>query len=230
MTEPAPTSRSRRAAPLSPAERRASVLAAAVPLLLERGLDVSTRDLAEAAGVAEGTLFRVFPDKASLVRAAVGQALDPADIVARVAAAADPDLRTALVGAVEVILERGRTVSSLLAVVHQLPRDDGDRAALHGPRGHGPHAGGPPGGPHPAQAVVAALTDLLEPHAGRLRQPSAVCARLVVALALGVARPGAPELSLPADALVDLMLDGLLDPAARAPGVPVPPADPEPPC
>lgn len=215
--------RPRRAAPLSVAERRASVLAAAVPLLLERGLDVSTRDLAAAAGVAEGTLFRVFPDKASLVRAAVGQALDPTDLVEQITLAHGPDLRRSLTLAVEAVLDRGRTVSSLLAVVHQLPRgaesgpDEGRHGhvahghAATGPGGHGPsvHAGGR----HPALAIVEALATLLEPHAAVLRQTPAVCARLVVAVALGAAKPGAPDPELPAAALVDLLLDGLLAPS-----------------
>ena len=221
---PGSAARPRRAAPLSLEERRASVLAAAVPLLLERGLDVSTRDLATAAGVAEGTLFRVFPDKASLVRAAVGQALDPTDLVEQIAAAHGPDLRRSLTLAVATVLDRGRTVSSLLAVVHQLPRgteagaDEGRHhhpahgPVVPGPGGHGPAAHG--AGRHPAQAIVEALTALLEPHAAALRQPPAVCARLVVAVALGAARPGAPDPTLPAAALVDLLLDGLLAPSA----------------
>ncbi|HBX79727.1 MAG TPA: TetR/AcrR family transcriptional regulator, partial [Propionibacteriaceae bacterium] len=49
-----------RAAPLSPDDRRRALIAATRPLLAEFGPDVSTRRIAEAAGVAEGTIFRVF--------------------------------------------------------------------------------------------------------------------------------------------------------------------------
>lgn len=73
-----PAARTGRAARLSAEDRRAQILAAAVPLLRERGVDVSTRELAEAAGVAEGTLFRVFPDKVALLVAAVSGALEEA--------------------------------------------------------------------------------------------------------------------------------------------------------
>ncbi|NMM15619.1 MAG: helix-turn-helix transcriptional regulator, partial [Cellulomonas sp.] len=66
---------------MSAEKRRASILAATVPLLLERGREVTTRELAVAAGVAEGTLFRVFADKQELVRAAVAQVLDPAQLL-----------------------------------------------------------------------------------------------------------------------------------------------------
>lgn len=44
---------------------------AAVPLLLEHGAALTTRQLAEHLGIAEGTIFRAFGDKDSLVRAAV---------------------------------------------------------------------------------------------------------------------------------------------------------------
>lgn len=66
-----------RARPLSPDERRAAIIDAVIPLIRERGRDVSTREIAEAAGVAEGTLFRAFGDKDSIIRAAVDRYMDP---------------------------------------------------------------------------------------------------------------------------------------------------------
>src|SRR5450830_501253 len=118
--------RAGRAAPMTPEDRRAAILRGTVPLLRERGVNVTTRELAAAAGVAEGTLFRVFPDKAALVRAAVEQALDPAPAVAeleRIAPAGDP--RIALTQAVRVMLSRSRAVAGLLAALHQLDESDG---------------------------------------------------------------------------------------------------------
>ena len=47
---------------------------------------MTSRELAEAAGVAEGTLFRVFTDKVTLVREAVLAAVDPADAIPEIAA------------------------------------------------------------------------------------------------------------------------------------------------
>jgi AcrR family transcriptional regulator len=65
-----------RAAPLSADERRDAIIDVVVPLLLEHGRDVSTRQIAEAAGIAEGTIFRVFPDKAALWTATAERTLD----------------------------------------------------------------------------------------------------------------------------------------------------------
>ena len=66
-----------RATPLTPDERRAALIEATVPLLFEHGRAVTTRLIAEAAGVAEGTIFRVFSTKGELIDAAVRAAMEP---------------------------------------------------------------------------------------------------------------------------------------------------------
>lgn len=75
-----------RATPLAPDDRRALIIDAVIPLLLERGGAVTTRQIAEAAGIAEGTVFRAFGDKESLLRAAVMRYLDPAPLLTELAA------------------------------------------------------------------------------------------------------------------------------------------------
>ena len=74
---------SRRAAPLPPAERRAALIAATSATLRRLGRLASTREIAEAAGVAEGTIFRVFASKEELIDAAVRASFDPDPFLAQ---------------------------------------------------------------------------------------------------------------------------------------------------
>jgi AcrR family transcriptional regulator len=80
-----------RAKPLSPDDRRAAIIDAVTPLLIEHGRALTTRQIADAAGIAEGTIFRAFPDKDAIFEAAVEKFLDPTDINARLRAI-DPEL------------------------------------------------------------------------------------------------------------------------------------------
>jgi AcrR family transcriptional regulator len=66
----------RRAGALPPDERRSMIVQATLPLLLKNGEMVTTRQIADAAGIAEGTIFRVFADKDELIGAVVEMALD----------------------------------------------------------------------------------------------------------------------------------------------------------
>ena len=66
-----------RATPLTPDQRRAALVESTVPLLFEHGRSVTTRLIAEAAGVAEGTIFRAFDTKDELIDAAVDAAMEP---------------------------------------------------------------------------------------------------------------------------------------------------------
>jgi AcrR family transcriptional regulator len=71
------TSERTRAAPLPPAERRAAIVRAIGPLILEHGAGVTTKEIAQGAGISEGTIFNVFADKDELIQAVVEAALDP---------------------------------------------------------------------------------------------------------------------------------------------------------
>jgi AcrR family transcriptional regulator len=67
---------------MSPDERRAAIVAATLPLLVEHGPAVTTGQIATASGVAEGTVFRVFADKQELMWACLHAAFDSAGPVA----------------------------------------------------------------------------------------------------------------------------------------------------
>jgi AcrR family transcriptional regulator len=73
-----------RARPKSPEDRRAELVDVTLRLLRVHGRAVTTRQIAEAAGIAEGTIFRVVASKEELVDAAISRAFEPGDIVARI--------------------------------------------------------------------------------------------------------------------------------------------------
>ena len=64
---------------MPPEERRAAIIAATMPLL-RQGAAVSTKEIAKAAGIAEGTIFRVFALKDDLMPAFVHKVLDTAAV------------------------------------------------------------------------------------------------------------------------------------------------------
>lgn len=74
-----------RAPALPPTERRQALVEVTLPLLLEHGRGVTTKLIAEAAGIAEGTIFRVFGSKDELIDAAVHRAFEPGQMLADMA-------------------------------------------------------------------------------------------------------------------------------------------------
>jgi AcrR family transcriptional regulator len=96
-----------RAAALPSEERRSTIVAATLPLFLSQGAAVTTREIAQAAGIAEGTIFRVFPDKTALLDAVIEAALDPTPANQAIEAI-DPTLalEARLVAVVEILRKR----------------------------------------------------------------------------------------------------------------------------
>jgi AcrR family transcriptional regulator len=192
--------RRRRVPAMAPEDRRAALVDATVPLLHEHGLDISTKQIATAAGVAEGTIFGVFKDKNSLIMAALARAFDPQPTLDALAAIdRGLDLRARLTAAAELINERYRTSVRLMSAVRTLALATGDQAVATARMAQA------------RERLLAALTELIEPDRAALRRSPAATARLLLMVAgANTFGPYADPDNFHAADLVSLLLDGLL--------------------
>jgi AcrR family transcriptional regulator len=190
---------------MAPAARRASIVAATIPLLRERGRAVSTREIARAAGVAEGTIFRVFETKDELVLACVHESFDTAHLRSALAAIdrGEP-LRARLVAAVAVMQDHLAGIFALMSVLQSagqpLQRHVDAEAMRRRQR--------------ETAELDAAFVQLVGEDAGQLRLPVTQVIGYLRMLTLSSVHPMLGGDDATADELVDVILDGTLVRAA----------------
>jgi len=183
-----------RATPLSPDERRRALVEATLPLLLEHGRTVTTRQIARAAGVAEGTIFRVFESKEDLVTAALEHGLDITPFLDELAAIpAGRGLRETMLELAERLQHRFRDIFTLMGAM-----------GLTGPpRAHRHMADG-------RQRAEEIVPVLLTPFADELTVAPEQLGRMLRLLTFSGTHPhlsdGHP---LTAEQVVDVLLDGV---------------------
>ena len=199
----------RRAPAMSQEERRAAIVRSTLPLLIEHGGSVSTSQIAAAAGIAEGTVFRAFKDKQDLLLACMQAGMNSDDEVATIERIGqDGPLEQRLTEGVRAItgyLDRIWTVGQALRAGGIGP--EAMQRHMHG--GDEPRKPGPP--PELAR-VSRAMSGLLDPATDNLRVAPDRAVHMLLGLVLTTRMQGegfGQAMSDPAE-VVDLFLHGVI--------------------
>jgi AcrR family transcriptional regulator len=185
-----------RASALPTEERRSAIVDAALPLFLAQGAGVTTREIAQAAGIAEGTIFRVFPDKTALLDAVIEAALDPTPTNAAMEGI-DPALpfEARLVAAVDILRKR------VLYLFRVFSAASGTTRGAQPERSH----------------ELPALTAIFASEAAHLSHPPAEAARVLRGLTFACVHPSfGTDDPLTSEEIVGVLLDGIRRPEDAA--------------
>ncbi|GII05605.1 TetR family transcriptional regulator [Planobispora takensis] len=206
------------------------IVAAALPLVAEYGAAVTTSRIARAAGIGEGTVFRVFADKDDLLRACMIEAMNPEHVLRELGSISlDDPLTDRLVQVAEALqahLERMGTVIGALHVSGHRVRPSGDQSSADrssddqssADRSSGGRPSGDrfdPGGREASmKATREAVTELIEPDRAALRLEPAKVAAVFLRMLFSRSHPASGETAISPRDLVDILLHGV----AAAPG------------
>jgi AcrR family transcriptional regulator len=199
-----------RAAAMAPADRRASIVAATIPLLREKGRGLSTKEIARAAGIAEGTIFRVFESKDEIILACIHDAFETAALRAELEAIdRHLPLRDRLAAAVTVMQVHLHGIFALMSVLQSsgqpLHRPSGVDAARRRKEA--------------TDELDGVFLSLIGDDAARLRIPAKNFIGYLRMLTLSSVHPMLDGQDSTALELVDVVLEGALQRSSTAPRV-----------
>ncbi|MET9224450.1 helix-turn-helix domain-containing protein [Lentzea sp. NPDC003310] len=186
---------------MSAEDRRAMIVHAVLPLLVEHGTTVTSSQIARAAGIGEGTIFRAFKDKDELFDACTAEALKPDQVLDAIAEIPlDQPLEDRLVEAAEALGAHLERMGALMGALRASGR----------PR-HPEHRGTWKGGRRESMAAIReAVVELFTPDADRLRLPPEQLAALFLTLLFGGRRMASDDAPTTRQ-VVDFFLHGAVE-------------------
>ncbi|MGW6449818.1 TetR/AcrR family transcriptional regulator [Lentzea sp. NPDC055074] len=194
---------------MSAEDRRAMIVHAVLPLLIEHGANVTSSQIARAAGIGEGTIFRAFKDKDELFDACTAEALRPDHVLDAIAEIpVDQPLEDRLVEAAEALGAHLERMGALMGALHASGRI---KHRGHEQRGEGKGGTWKGGRRESMAAIREAMVDLFAPEKDRLRLPPEQLAALFLTLLFG-GRRLASDVDAPSTRqMVDLFLHGAVE-------------------
>ena len=213
---PPPATR-RRASPRPPQDRRRLLVDTTIELVRARHELPSTREIATAAGIAEGTLFRVFDTKDALVEADIGAVVCPGPLSQGLATIeASQPLRERTLAVARLLMARFGEIFALLGPL-----------GVVGPPTHHDHPGCPLAPEHsaaPYEGSAGLIVEVFAGDADDLRLAPEEFAHVLRMLAFGGShRHISRDRPLTPEQVTDLLLDGALRRAGPDPHPPSPP-------
>ncbi|MBG6098702.1 TetR/AcrR family transcriptional regulator [Nocardioides luteus] len=198
-----------RAKPIPAADRRAAIIAATETLLIEHGTATTTRLIAEAAGVAEGTIFRHFRDKKELYRAVAENVFDPVRTGESMADVLEDktEIEDKLRAVIDLLAAGSQRGVLVMMAVRSAVMEEADPEGVRHP--HGP----PTFLIEANKALIDNLTRLVfEPHVDELRLPPRKAALVLRSLTIGAWLPGLNRTNQPlsSEDVIDVLLGGIL--------------------
>jgi AcrR family transcriptional regulator len=190
---------------MSAEDRRAMIVHAVLPLLIEHGANVTSSQIARAAGIGEGTIFRAFKDKDELFDACTAEALRPDHVLDAIAEIpVDQPLADRLVEAAEALGAHLERMGALMGALHA-----SGRIKHRDPEQRG---GTWKGGRRESMAAIrTAMVELFTPERDRLRLPPEQLAALFLTLLFG-GRRLATDVDPPSTRqMVDFFLHGAVE-------------------